>query len=78
MSKLNSAIIKKKISEFLKVPLEKLNDEVELRTLVSNSFILIELIIELQNEFDIVLMQEELMSVVKLSDMIELLESKAK
>lgn len=78
MSKLNSAIIKKKISEFLKVPLEKLNDEVELRTLVSNSFILIELIIELQNEFDIVLMQEELMSVVKLSDMIELLESKAR
>ncbi len=77
MSKLNSAIIKKKISEFLKVPLEKLNDEVELRTLVSNSFILIELIIELQNEFDIVLMQEELMGVVKLSDMIKLLESKA-
>ncbi len=77
MSKLNSAIIKKKISEFLKVPLEKLDDEVELRTLVSNSFILIELIIELQNEFDIVLMQEELMGVVKLSDMIKLLESKA-
>lgn len=77
MSNLSADVIQKKISTFLKVAPEKVVDATELRSLVTNSFILIELVIELQNEFDLVLNQQDLIGVSTVGDLIKVLQAKA-
>lgn len=61
---------KQKMSECLRVPVARLEDSAVMTNLVSDSFILVDMVIELQEEFDVQIMQEHLKQVVTVSDLI--------
>ncbi len=61
----------------LNVPLTKLNDESSnLTDLVHESFILIELVIALQEEFQVRLVQDDLQEVKTLGQLLDVLQKK--
>lgn len=62
--------VKARTSSFLKVPLERLGDDVPLVDLVSESFVLVQLVIELQEEFPVRLVQEDLRDVKTVGDLV--------
>lgn len=65
------------IAKFLNLDLAQLADESKILTdIVSESFILIELIIELQEEFKVRLHQEDLAEVKSLGQLLDVLETK--
>ena len=68
--------IKEKIASFLRQPVAKMKDNALLADLVTESFVLIEMIIELQEELGIHLVQEDLKYVKTVGDLIDLLESR--
>ncbi|WP_413290190.1 acyl carrier protein [Bdellovibrio sp. HCB337] len=68
--------VKARISEILNVPLEKVTDSVALQDLVIDSFILIDMVIDLQNTFHVRLNQEDLIPVKTVGDLITVLNSK--
>ena len=68
--------IREKIAGFMNQPLEKITDERILTELVAESFLLVELVIELQEEFHARLMQEDLRSVKTVGDLISTVEKK--
>ena len=70
------AKLKQKIAEVLKVPIEKLKDDAVLTELVQDSFILIEMIIEIQEEFKFRIDQEDLANVRTLSQLLDVVETK--
>ena len=70
--------VKQHISTILKVPVARLNDETSLSDLVTDSFVLVDMVIELQEEFDILLVQEDLKNVKTVGELVNLFESKAK
>jgi acyl carrier protein len=69
--------IKRKIASLLKQPSEKLGDDVPLTDLVVDSFILIEMVIELQEEFGVRLLQEDMKHVKTVGDLTHLLAARA-
>jgi acyl carrier protein len=69
--------VKEKISSFLKQPISRLDDSALLTNLVVESFILVEMIIELQDEFGIHLVQEDMRHVKTIGDLTELFVSRA-
>lgn len=62
--------VKEKISAFLRVPKERVVDAALLTDLVTDSFVLIDLVIELQEEFSARLNQEDLKDVRTVDDLI--------
>lgn len=68
--------IKARISEVLNVPLEKVTDDVALQDLVMDSFILIDMVIDLQNSFQVRLDQEDLIPVKTVGDLLSVLQRK--
>ena len=62
--------VKAAIAAFLKVPAERLGDDVALTTLVQESFVLVELVIELEERFESRLVQEDLQGVKTVGDLV--------
>ena len=55
--------VKKNIGDFLNKEVDALGDDVELRSLVHDSFILIELVMRLQEDFVVRINQDDLVNV---------------
>ena len=70
--------IKEKMASLLKQPVSKLEDGAELTSLVVESFVLIEMVIELQEEFGVRLVQDDLRDVKTVGDLTSLIASRAK
>ena len=62
--------VKAKIGAFLRIPLERLQDTATLTDLVHDSFVLVQLAIELQEDFNARLVQEDLKDVQTVRDLI--------
>jgi acyl carrier protein len=74
---MNRDTVKNSMAKFLNLPVAKLaNDETVLTDLVQESFILIELVIELQEQFKVRLHQEDLQEVKTLGHLLDVLEKK--
>jgi acyl carrier protein len=70
MSKLSAERIKLETAKFLKVSQDRMGDDVVLSTLVAQSFLLIEMIMHLQEELDVMLIQEDLKNVRTVGDLV--------
>jgi len=75
---LDKNAVKEKMASFLRVPISRLEDEAPLTHLVAESFVLVEMVIELQEEFGVRLVQEDLKGVKTVGDLAQVLESRAK
>ena len=64
--------IKGRMAEILNQPLEALDDEVEMTSLVNSSFILVEMIIELQEEFGVRFDQADMNGISTIGQMVGL------
>jgi len=69
--------VKQSMSEILKQPVGKLEDEAILRDLVTDSFVLIDMVIELQDDYDVLLVQDDLKAVKTVGDLVKLFEDKS-
>jgi acyl carrier protein len=70
--------VKARMAGLLKLPISKLQDESALTDLVTQSLLLVEMVIELQEEFRVRLVQEDLKGVKTVGDLTRLLESRAR
>ncbi len=68
--------IRSKISQLLEQPLEALTDDAELIALVSNSFLLVEMIIEMQEEFGVRFNQADMAGVTSIGQLIALFDER--
>lgn len=66
--------LREKVASLLRQPVAKITDDRLLADLVTQSFVLIEMIIELQEDLGIHLVQEDLKDVRSVGDLIRLLE----
>ncbi len=69
--------VREKIAAFLNLQVSDIQDDAVLTSLVPESFLLVELVIELQEEFGVRLMQQDLKDVKSVSDLATLVERKA-
>lgn len=69
--------VKVKIAEFLKVPADELREDMVLSNLIADSFMLVELVIELQDICEVHLQQEDLKDIKTLGDLAGLIEGRA-
>ncbi len=67
-------IVVERIAGFLGQPIEKFGDEASLTDLVNDSFVLVEMVIELQEEFGVSFGHEELKDVKTVGDLGRLIE----
>ncbi len=74
---LDNQKVKSRMSEVLGVELNRINDGAVLQELVMDSFILIDMVIDLQNTFKIRLNQEDLLEVKTVGDLLGVLQKKA-
>lgn len=68
--------IKRKLGEFTQIPLERIDDNALISDLVSDSFMLVETMLLMQDEFNIDLEQEDLEEVETVMELINLIEGK--
>ena len=68
--------VKTKIAEVLNISAERVSEETNLKDLVSDSFLLVEMAIELQDDFRVRFSQEDLKVVHTVQDLIALIEIK--
>ncbi|MGZ3768618.1 MAG: phosphopantetheine-binding protein [Bdellovibrio sp.] len=73
---LKSEDIKTRMSQVISAKIEMLTDEAVLQHLVSDSFILIDMVIDLQSTFNVRLDQEDLVNVQTVGDLIKVIQSK--
>jgi acyl carrier protein len=66
------------MAEIIKQPVARLGDDVLLSNLVTDSFLLVDMVIELQEEFAVFLVQEDLKTVKSVGDLIELFDAKSR
>ena len=66
--------VKTKIAEVLNIPADRVSEETNLKDLVSDSFLLVEMAIELQEDFRVRFSQEDLKVVHTVQDLIALIE----
>ena len=69
--------VKEQIATFLKQPVSRLQDDTLLTSLVVESFILVEMIIDLQDAFGLRLVQEDMKDVKTVGDLTKLFVSRA-
>jgi len=65
------AEIKAKMAELLSQPVDALGDDIELTSLVNSSFVLVEMIIEMQEEFDVRFTQQEVTDVTTVGQLVK-------
>lgn len=70
--------MREKIATFLNQPPASIQDDAVLTSLVPESFLLVELVIELQEEFGVRLMQDDLKDVKTVNDLATVVERNAK
>ena len=68
--------VKTKIAEVLNISAERVSEETNLKDLVSDSFLLVEMAIELQEDFRVRFSQEDLKVVHTVQDLFALIEIK--
>ncbi|HEX5735317.1 MAG TPA: acyl carrier protein [Blastocatellia bacterium] len=69
--------VKAKMAGLLRQPIERLKDDALLTDLVSQSLLLVEMVIELQEEYSVRLVQDDLKDVKTVGDLTRLIEGKA-
>ena len=69
--------VKKRIAETLQLPIGKLGDERLLTDVVAESFAMVEMVIDLQEEFGVRLEQAELKKLKTVADLTALVSEKA-
>ena len=74
----DSEKVKQKMAGLLKQPVARLEDTAALIDLVTDSFLLVEMVIELQEEFGVRFVQEDLNHVKTVSDLTELFAAQAR
>lgn len=62
--------LRAKMAEVLHQPVTRLTDDADLRSLVTDSFVLVEMVIELQEKFGFRLVQDDLRDVKTVGDLI--------
>ena len=65
-----------RLAILLSVPVDSLAPATPLREVISDSFMLVEVSVDLQEEFDVILRQEDLAGVVTVADLTALLHSR--
>ncbi len=65
-----NANIKQHIADHLKFPIEKLDNDRPLLELIADSFLLIEMMLTLQEKLDVVLLHEDIANVVTINDLV--------
>ncbi|HUQ04068.1 MAG TPA: phosphopantetheine-binding protein [Kofleriaceae bacterium] len=78
MATIDTASVKARISDTLQIPLTKLADERLLTDVVTESFAMVEVVIDLQEEFGVRLDQAELKKLKTVADLTGLVAAKAK
>lgn len=78
MPTIDPATVKARISDTLQLPLAKLADDRLLTDVVTESFAMVEVVIDLQEEFGVRLDQAELKKLKTVSDLTTLVAAKAK
>lgn len=68
--------IRGKIAEVLGLDAGRVGDDIALTDLVASSFLLVEMVIEVQEEFDVRFGQAEMMDVATVSDFLDLVEGR--
>ena len=68
--------VRVKMAEFLRHPVKKLQDEAILTDLVTDSMILVNMVIDLQEDFSIRLVQEDLKDVKTVGQLLAVFERK--
>ena len=68
--------VRAKIAEFLQHPVKKLQDDAILTDLVTDSMILVNMVIELQEDFSIRLVQDDLKDVKTVGQLLAVFERK--
>ena len=66
--------VKTRIAEVLNISADRVSEETNLKDLVSDSFLLVEMAIELQEDFQVRFSQEDLKVVHTVQDLIPLIE----
>ena len=66
--------VKSRIADVLNIPIDRVSEETNLKDLVSDSFLLVEIAIELQEDFQVQFSQEDLKAVHTVQDLIALIE----
>jgi len=64
--------IRGRIAEIIGQPLDRIQDQVQLANLVISSFLLVELIIDLQDEFEVRFGQAEMQDVITVGQLLDL------
>jgi acyl carrier protein len=78
MATIDSNTIKDRISKSLHIPVAKLKDEALVKDIVTESFALVEMVIDLQEEFGIRLGQEDLKIIKTIGELTALIAERAK
>jgi acyl carrier protein len=68
---------KEAMGTIIKQPVERLKDEAVLTELVTDSFALVDMVIELQDAFEVFLVQDDLKNVKTVGELIELFQQKS-
>jgi acyl carrier protein len=76
MSTIDPATVRKRIADTLQLPLAKLTDERLLTDIVRESFAMVEMVIDLQEEFGVRLDQAELKQLKTVADLTALVAAK--
>jgi acyl carrier protein len=66
------------MGSIIKQPVERLKDDAVLTDLVTDSFVLVDMVIELQEEFDVFVVQDDLKSVKTVGQLIALFDQKSR
>ena len=64
------------MASILRQPADRMADATALRALVSDSFALVDMVIELQEEFGVLLVQDDLKGIQTVGDLLALFESR--
>lgn len=78
MSHVDVAAIKQRISATLQIPVARLKDEALIAEIVTESFAVVEMVIDLQEEFGIRLGQEDLKSIKTIGALAALIAERTK
>jgi acyl carrier protein len=68
-------LVAERISITLGIPVERISPATTLKNLAVDSFLLVEMAVDLQEEFDAIFTQESLQRVVTVADLVDLLNS---
>ena len=72
----NKEAVREKMAEVLGHTSDVTSDDAVLTDLVNNSFLLVEMVIELQEEFDVRFQQADMIEVKSVGDFLELVDSR--